>query len=215
MRITNVCRIVLSGIVVLCVYQQANSQSATWNASIVSVTSEEPEFVSGQDWPGRPAGHRWMKLVVQLSSPGKKSTLPASAIRLSSQDTSYPATAVGYQVKPTDSIVYLPLLLVSPPHPDKGMKASQGKVKTGGGWSSLRSITPAGKFEETSTGFFEKMDINKMLFNVVLKGASGGRELGLMKSPLNMVFLFAVPEGLTDVQLRVGDGAAIPVPAVP
>lgn len=215
MRITNLWSIALCVVMVLSVGQQAPGQRAAWKASIVSATSDEPEYVSGQDWPGRPAGHRWIRLIVQLTSPGKRATLPATAIKLNHQDASFPATAVGYQVKPADSIVYLPLLTLNTPHPDKGVKTAEGKLKTNGGWSTLRSITPAGAFEETSIGFFEKMDINKMLFDVELKGASGGRELRLAKSPLNMVLLFAVPEGATDLQLRIGDGLAVAVPAMP
>ena len=88
-------------------------------------------------------------------------------------------------------------------------------MKTSSGWSSLRNITPRGTFEETSVGFFEKMDPNKMLFNVELKGASGGRELRLVKSPLNMILLFAVPQGITDLQLKIGNGTALAVPTVP
>lgn len=199
----------------LIVCGQSAGQGAAWNASIVSATSEEPEFVSGQNWPGRPDGHRWIKLIVQLTSPGKKAMLPVNTVKLVRQDANYPVTAIGYQVKPGDSVVYLPLLTLATPHADKGVKGAQGKPKTNGGWSTLRSITPQGAFEETSIGFFEKMDINKMLFDVELKGASGGRELRLVKSPLNIILLFAVPQGLNDWQLKVGDNAALSVPAVP
>lgn len=208
-------RVLLCGFVMLVLTQPVVSQPAGWNASIASAASEEPQYISGDQWPGRPDGHRWVKLVVQFTSPGKQAKLPFDQIRLSNNDGNYPVTAVGYQVKPTDSIVYLPVLVVNPPHADKGMKdsSSKDKMKVGGGWSTLRDIKD-GRFEPVSIGFFEKMDINKMLFDVELQGASGGKELRLIKSPLNVVLLFAVPEGAADLQLRVGDGVQVALPAV-
>ncbi len=211
----NLYRMLLCGLVILVLAQPLLSQTPSWNASIASAASEQPEYISGNQWPGRPAGHRWVRLVVQFTSPGKQAKLPFEHIKLSNSDGNYPVTAVGYQVKPTDSIVYLPVLVVNPPHADKGMKetSSKDKPKVGGGWSTLRDIKD-GKFEPVSIGFFEKMDINKMLFNVELKGANGGKELRLVKSPLNVVLLFAVPEGAADLQLRVGDGIQVALPAV-
>ncbi len=215
MRIGHLYRLLVFVVMVFGLTQHALTQTSTWNASIVSATSEEPQYISGDNWPGRPENHRWVRLVVQVTSPGKQAKLPVAQIRLSNSDGSYPATAIGYQVKPNDSIVYLPLLVVTPPHADKGMKeAGKEKPKVGGGWSTLRAITD-GRFEPVSVGFFEKMDINKMLFDVELKGASGGKELRLVKSPLTLVLLFAVPEGAGNIQLHVGEGPSVAVPAVP
>lgn len=74
----------------LIVRRQSAGQGAAWHASIVSPTSEEPEFVSGQNWPGRPDGHRWIKLIVQLTSPGKKAMLPVNTVKLVRRDANYP-----------------------------------------------------------------------------------------------------------------------------
>jgi hypothetical protein len=215
MQISCLARMILSGAITLALVSVATSQSSGWRASIVSASPEEPEYISGDNWPGRPVAHRWVKLIVELTSPGKDVKLPVAQIQLSNDKGNYPATAIAYQVSPKDSIVYLPLLLLTPPHTDRGMKESQGKPRVSGGWSTLSSFTPDRKgFEPVSIGFFEKMDVNKMLFNIKLKGTSGGRELSLVKSPLKVILLFAVPEGAANLQLRVGDAPSVAVPAV-
>ena len=215
MHIRFLFRTILYGVIAFGLAPGATSQTSGWSASIVSASSDEPEYVSGENWPGRPAGHRWIKLTVQLTSPNKDAKLPAAEIQLSNDQGSYAATAIGYQVSAKDSIVYLPLLVLTPPHSDTGVKKSEGKPRVGGGWSTLYALTPEKRLEPMSVGFFEKMDVKKMLFDVKLKGPSGGRELMLAKSPLNVVLLFAVPEGAANLQLRVADAPRAPVPTVP
>lgn len=225
-------RIVLLFLVSLTVIPTAISQTSTWKASIVSVSPELPEWVTGTDsrkpavpiepyWPGRPTGHRWVTLTVQLTSPAKDSSLAASGIRVTDKDGSYPVTAVGYRFKPKDSIVYLPLLILSAPYADRGMMSHETKdakdriPKVGGGWSTLYVLKPGGKgFDVESLAFYEKMDPGKMLFRVLLNGANG-RELILKKSPLDVVLLFAVPDGAATLQLKVGDAEPVSVPGLP
>lgn len=209
--------------------QLSSAQTALWKASVVSVSSEAPMYVSKTDsmdksstdpyWPGRPAGHRWVVLTVQLTSPSKNARVPAAKILLTNKDGSYPLAAVGHKVNPKDSIVYLPVLMLTEPHADKGMAQSTGNPKTGGGWSTSYDIVPDPAnpkrklFSPFSVGFFESMDPKKVLFNVILKGESGGRELEVRKSPLNLILLFAVPEAAADLSLKFGDAEPAPVPA--
>ena len=211
------CSIIFSVAVTIVLVQAAICQTPAWNATIVSVSSDLPEYVSGDKWPGRPAGHRWVSLTVQLTSPVKDSKAAAASILIINKDGSYPVTAIGYQVKPKDSIVYLPLLILSTPHTDQGMKETKKEApKVGGGWSTLSVMSPDRKrLDPVSVGFFEKMDIKKMLFNVLLKGESGGRELQLVKSQLIVVLLFAVPEGAANLQLKFGDAELVSVPGLP
>ena len=199
-------------VVALAVGFTAIAQTPSWKASVVSMSNDSPQFVSGaQNWPGRPAGHRWIALTVQMTSPSKDLKVAAADIIVFNQDGSYVVTAVSHQVKPTDSIVYLPLQILAQPHADKGMQETTANPKTGGGWSTLYDNS----MQPKSVGFFEKMDINKMLFNVLLKGTSGGREVQVTKSPLNLVLLFAVPQEASKLQLKFGDAEAVPLPVSP
>jgi hypothetical protein len=216
MRISFVSRMALSGVITLALVPVATSQTSGWRASIVSASSEEPQHIhltpggSAADWPGRPPAHRWIKLTVEVTSPGKDVKLRVAQIQLSNEHGSYPATAIGYQVSPKHSIVYHQLLMVHPPHTDPGMKEA-GKEPVGGGWTPLLSVAD-GQLYLTGYGF--SADSKKLLF--VVDGNLGGENsLVMKKSPLKLVLLFAVPEAAANLQLRVGDATGLAVPVIP
>lgn len=207
----------------LCILVLTASGQPGWKVSIVSVSSDPPEFVSGNNipgrpgnaaWPGRPTGYEWKAVTVEVANPTKNAQVPASQVQLIFKDGNSPATAIAYRVKPKDSLVYLPLLLLSTPHSETGMKESGGSPKASGGWSTISTMSADRKrLEPAYVGFFEKMDPDKMLFSVVLNGPSGGREITIHKSPLALVFLFSVPVGASDLQVKFGDAAPVGVPA--
>ncbi|HUF52142.1 MAG TPA: hypothetical protein VMR52_00005 [Dehalococcoidia bacterium] len=201
----------LIAVLVLATLAAVGAQTAGWGARLVSVLDDEPQYVSGDVWPGRPPGHRWVTLVVALASPAKDASLPAAQIRLVDDQGAYPATAIGHQVNAKDAPVFLPLLTQNPPHSDPGMGKSQGRRPRSTGWSSIRKFVD-GRFDPVGVHFFQDMNPKKGLFGVDLEGPSGGREVRLFKSPLNLVLLFAVPGNAVDLRLHVGDGDPIPLP---
>jgi hypothetical protein len=211
----------LASAIVLALVSTASAQTSAWNASIVSASTTEPQFISEKVWPGRAAGHRWIKLVVEFTKEGAPGGLPASQITLISDSSSDTVTAVGHQVSPRDAIVYLPMVVLPSPHPDPGTKSGPEVPKADGAWTTIYQPDSVNKnlMRPLLKGFYDKRakskDWSTALFFVLLQGKSGERELIATKqAPLRVSLLFAVPEGATNLQLRVGDKAAIPVPAL-
>jgi hypothetical protein len=151
-------------------------------------------------------------LTVRVASPSKDAETAAAKIVLVGKDGSYPVTAVGYRAKPKHAVVYLPLLMIEPAHPETGMREAAGAERGPGIWSTLYTMTPDKRLEPTSVGYFENSRGDKVLFRVVLKGQDGGRALAVAKSPVDLVLLFAVPEAATDLKLHFGSAETVAIP---
>ena len=199
------------------------AQEAGWKVSVVSTSSDSPMFVSSGEyksqkslaWPGRPPGHRWIAATVEVTSPSKDSAVAAANIKINAKDASYPVTAVGFQAKPKDAVVYFPLLLLDAPYADTGMKEAGNAQRGPGVWSTIYLMTPEKQLEPTWNGYYSNSRGNKLLFRVTHKPGPKGREILFSKSPLSIVLLFAVPESAVDLQLKFGEvpGTAVPLPA--